>query len=329
MKSNRILSALLVGLLAATTFFFTVGCSPDKPDADTHEDTDAPSEQAEATNGEPMAAPENRKEAASSAQAGVDAHADEKVAEKRKQVIEEAVVALLETRKAVRALNEQKPDDALAALEKATGKLDLVLARDPSLALAPVDVAVSTYDLLTTPEAIKKAKEEAEEALEDGKVQQVAEMLAVMKSEIVVSVTNIPLATYLKAIKAVAPLIDAGKNAEAKAALARALNTLLVTKHVIPLPIVRAGVMLKAADALAEKADRDDSENEELANLLQNARYQLHMGKALGYGDEDLYEELLSQVDEVEKKTEAGKSGRGFFKKIEASISKAKESVFD
>ena len=42
MKSHQILSLLLVGLLAATTFFVTVGCSPDKPNTETHEGTHAP-----------------------------------------------------------------------------------------------------------------------------------------------------------------------------------------------------------------------------------------------------------------------------------------------
>jgi hypothetical protein len=63
-------------------------------------------------------------------------------------------------------------------------------------------------------------------------------------------VTELPLATYPAAIRAVAPLIDAGKTAEAEAALYAALNTLVIETYVVPLPRVRAQAMLREAEKL-------------------------------------------------------------------------------
>jgi hypothetical protein len=51
----------------------------------------------------------------------------------REKILTEAKATLDETENAIKALNEDKSNDALAALEKATGKLELILARDPEL----------------------------------------------------------------------------------------------------------------------------------------------------------------------------------------------------
>lgn len=85
--------------------------------------------------------------------------------------MQEAVEAIAETKKALKALEENKTKDALAALEIATGKLILILARDPDLALAPMDVNVASYDLYATVDSIKNAIQQAEDLLEEGKVQ--------------------------------------------------------------------------------------------------------------------------------------------------------------
>jgi hypothetical protein len=50
-----------------------------------------------------------------------------------------------------------KGDKNAAALERATGKLDLVVSGDPKLALAPVSVTEVLYDLYATPETVKDA----------------------------------------------------------------------------------------------------------------------------------------------------------------------------
>jgi hypothetical protein len=135
------------------------------------------------------------------------------------------MAGLDETHVALKALEEGKSKEALEALARATGKLELLAARDPDLAVAPVDVDVVTHDLYATPRAIREAREEAGELLEDGKVQEARRLLSGLASEIVIRVTNLPLATYPDAIKEISPLIDRGETEEAKSALRAALNT--------------------------------------------------------------------------------------------------------
>jgi hypothetical protein len=48
------------------------------------------------------------------------------------KLVDEAVAAVRETQNALTAIDQNKNDDAIAALERATGKLEIVLARTPT-----------------------------------------------------------------------------------------------------------------------------------------------------------------------------------------------------
>ncbi len=240
--------------------------------------------------------------------------------EKRKALYEEATTAIRETKNALKALDEKKANEALAALERASGKLTIILGREPELALAPSDVTVVTYDILADIEAVKALREEIEDALDDGRVQQARRLIRNLASETVISVTNIPLATYPDAIKKAAKLIDEDKMDEAKKELQLALNTLVVTDTIIPLPVTTAEKYLKEAETLAEKGDRSKEENERLAGLLKDARTELEFAQALGYGSKKDFKNLYKQLDQIEDKTKGGKSGKGFFNKTKGYL---------
>ena len=152
-------------------------------------------------------------------------------------MLEEARSVIRETENALKALDEKKNEDALAALERAAGKLAIILAREPELALAPSDVKQVTYDILGDIDAIKALRDEIEDALDDGRVQQARHLIRNLASETVIRVTNIPLATYPDVIKKAVKLIDDGKIDEAEQALQIALNTLVVNDKIFPLPV--------------------------------------------------------------------------------------------
>ena len=264
--------------------------------------------------------PEKQSTETQSVQSQVEEASGKKADEKRQEILQEAITAVAETEKALQALEQNKPKDALKALEVVTGKLELLLARDPKLALAPIGVAVRTYDLLARPETVKAVVKEAKDLLKDGEVQKARHLLANLASEIVITTTSIPLATYPDAIKAISPLIDAGKLEEAKQALRAALNTLVLTDEIIPLPILRADYMLAAAKTLSENMERSDEDNKMLERLLKGARVQLKLAEALGYGNKKLFKPLYKEIDEIEKKTAGGKGGKGWFDSLEKKL---------
>lgn len=144
--------------------------------------------------------------------------------ERGKKLLADATAAIAQTQQALKALEDNKSDEALKALAEATGKLELIVARDPALKLEPVSTTVVTYDLFASPEAVKGAVAEARKAIGDGNLPRARILVEALASETQIRTTNIPLATYPAAIKAISPLIDAGKIDEAKTPAGRTLD---------------------------------------------------------------------------------------------------------
>ncbi len=267
------------------------------------------------------AEPEAQSAATESVQPQVEKESADKMMEKRQKILTEATAAVAETEKALTALEQGNTDDALAALEVATGKLELILVREPALALAPLSTEIVTIDLLASAKTVKAVIKEAEDYLKKGEIQKARPLVANLASEIVFRTTSIPLVTYPAAIKAITPLIDEGKLEEAKSGLQAALNTLVVTTDdVIPLPKLRAESLLYGAEVLANNEERTLKDDEMLADLLKAARSQLEMAELLGYGTKKSYKSIYEQLDQIEAKTQDGKGGKGWFDKLKQQL---------
>ncbi|MCM7878072.1 heat resistance protein YfdX2 [Enterobacter roggenkampii] len=266
--------------------------------------------------------PESKPEVVTEVQPEVQKETDSQAADKRKQVLDEAVSALSLTKSALAALDGKDTARALATLAEVTGKLELIVAREPTLALAGVDVRTIVHDLFANTETIEVMTDEALDALKHGEVQQARHVLAFLASEIVITVTNIPLASYPAAVKAVVPLIDQGKIEEAKAALQSALSTLVEERSVLPLPVLRAKLLLKRAEPLVEDGQRSEASNERLETLLNEARQQLEMAELLGYGKRKDFEPLYAELKKIKEKTGGGGCGKGWLDEVKAKLSR-------
>ena len=295
--------------------------------------------------------PEKQAEVSSSVQSEVASKGQDEVTKKRKALVKEALTAISETKNALKALEDNRPKEALKALAEVTGQLEIVISRDPKLAFVPIDVEVISHDIYADLDTINKAKEEAEDLLEDGNVQKARILLAGLASELVMKTISLPLATYPDAIKAVVPLIDQGKIEDAKAALQAALQTLVVTDEVaIPLPLLRAEALVKSAGELAKKMEtlelkeaqkpeetdksemskNESSPKEQILAQLEGARHQLKMAEALGYGiKKDRYKEFQHSIESIEKKVLGHESTEGIFASLKQSLSEFKQYLFD
>ncbi len=244
----------------------------------------------------------------------------------RDKLVDEAVAALRETQNALTAIDQNKTDDAIAALERATGKLEIVLARTPTLALAPVDVSLVTHDVIGTEADVEKIRGDAAAALAQGRLQIARKLIADLASETVISVSKLPLGTYPGALKQAAALLHQNKPQDAKAVLQTALSTVVVDDIIIPLPLVRAQAALEDARTLLEKKKRTDAESTRMRGLLATARSQLQLGKALGYATDSEMTDLIAAVDDVERRTAGSQSAKGLLDPFGAKFDEARRS---
>jgi len=244
-----------------------------------------------------------------------------------REAIEDAVAALEETEAAIKALKEKDDAAAAAALERAIGKLEVVLAREPDLVLAPVDVRATVIDTPASPRAIRRARREAARLLDSGRLQLARPIISTLASEVDIDTTYLPLGAYPLALKSAAALIKDDKRDDAVAVLANAIDMLVIKRTVVPLPLLKAESLIAEAKTISEKADRSDDENIRLGVLLDAIDAQIAKGEALEYGGPGAFDAIKDEMKEIRRKTSDGGFGEGFFARLQKLFSSLGEDA--
>ena len=238
--------------------------------------------------------------------------------EKAQQTLDkEAIAAVDETTKAVKSIAENKKDEALATIERAIGKVNVLLARNPATALIPVSTAVEVIEAAPLdPETIRARAKAAEDAVEDKDYPTARVLLDGLTSEIRVRTSHLPLATYPTALKEAARLIDQNKSTEARNILLTALHTLVEIDHVTPLPIALAQAAINEAQALR---DKDKAKARQLLALARNER---NRAKELGSaGQAPTYSAIDTSIANIEKQLRGTEDTASTFAKLKESVS--------
>ncbi len=252
------------------------------------------------------------------ARAEADAQCKKAEQEAQKTIVPDAVAVIEETKKAISALTTGgKNKDALTALERASGKIDILLARRPEKSLLPVEYKVKLYDnapILSS--AIREINKALEKAIKEKNYPESRIFLNNLRSEITSRTYCLPLALYPNAISEATRLIEQKKPDEARSVLITALNTLVVVDQTIPLPILNAQVMCK----LAEEKQKDDKDG--ALQLVSKARKELERAKDLGYsGNDREYASLDKSLHELEDQLKQNKSTTSTFSTIKEKLS--------
>jgi hypothetical protein len=266
------------------------------------------------------------------AQAGIEKQRAEARQEADKILDREAIAVIEETQRAIDAIAANTTTEALAALERASGKINILLARNPSTALIPVSHEVVVFD--TAPQDIQTIDEigEAVDAVIASEDYAAArELLYGLMSELRVRTYNLPLATYPAALAEGARLLDQKKSDEARIVLMMALGTLLAIDQVTPLPL------LVAREAINQAEAQRDKDTEIALALLDTARYELERAMALGYSaQEPEYKTMRDEISDIQKQLKKNEDTSSFFSKLQdrlsafmARLSKDKQSRHD
>ena len=239
------------------------------------------------------------------------------------KVVQEAVDSLKYAHDALNELNKGNKDKASEYLEKSLGKLEVTLASKNVPELLPVDSHITIDELVASSDAIKSIVKHAKELLDDDKLQEAKAILAPLKSEIDISVVSLPLATYPDALKETAKLIHDNKVEEAKVVLNTALNTLVVTETIIPIPLVEATDLIAAAAEVAEK----DPKKAKL--YLDAAQEALKISKQLGYvSKSDVTYKALDDAISALKLDVTSAEVKGFFSNLQNKLKDFTSKVF-
>jgi hypothetical protein len=245
----------------------------------------------------------------------------------QKQIVKEAADAANATHTALKALADNNTKEALAALQVASGNLNILLAQNPALGLMPIDFQVQVLQGPNDLKTIDQLEDKLEDLIDDKRYQDARPIIDSLTDEIRVTTVYLPLATYPAAIDAIVPLVDAGKLYEAKKELIKVLDTLVYVEEITPLPIIRAEDKLDEAFQIEHKGDLSkQATKDKISHLVIDANQDIKVAEALGYGSKDDYEILYDSMDALKKSIGTG-GFEGEWSKLKKSISAFKNKI--
>jgi hypothetical protein len=231
-----------------------------------------------------------------------------------KTLDKDAIAAIEQTVQAIDSITAGKTADALKGIEEATGKVNIMLARNPGLALIPVSVEALIID--TAPrdiDEIKKLADATDAAILVDDFPTARALLGALRSEVRVRTYNLPLGIYPTALQDAARLLDKDSQA-ASVALLAALNTLVTVDQVTPLPLLVAQEAISQAQASAQK-DKNAAQK-----AVETAEFELNQAIELGYAGQDPeYAALKDDISNLKKQLK-GEDSNSAFSKLKARL---------
>ena len=256
---------------------------------------------------------------------GAVAHGTQDALASQKKLIVEAIDSLSYTNKALLALNANDKKAAKENIEKALGKLEVILSAKDAPKVLPVDSAVSMVEFVGTKDDVKQTLDRVKDLLDDNKVQVARTLLNTLQSEIDITVVSLPLATYPDALKLAAKYIHDNQLEKAKSVLEVALSTFDKTTTVIPIPLLKATDLIGVSASLSK-----NDKKEEALTYLQAAEDQLDTAQALGYvsHSSNTYKSLHSVIEHIRKEIKGKNEAQKLFDDLKAKLKDFKEKIF-
>ncbi len=239
------------------------------------------------------------------------------------KVIEEAVSAVVLTQNVLDALDKNDVEKAKRELEKAIGKLEIVLAHKDAPALLPIDSVITATEYMGDLKSIKETLSAVKKLLATKKVQEARRLLDTLQSEIDIVTVSLPLISYPQALRLSARYLNEGKIKEARDVLQMALDTLVRSETIIPLPLLKAQALIEAAQKVAK------SDKQQALKHLDAAKKELKIAEALGYtsGSDTTYKMLDDAIEAVEKEIRGKNRAEKLFEELMEKLKEFKEKA--
>ena len=263
--------------------------------------------------------------AGTSAQVGANAVKNAKSQAKKNQieVAQEGVDALVLTHKVLDDLDKKNQTAAIKDIEKAIGKLEVVLASKQTPAMLPIDSSIIAVEFAGDLKSIEKTSKQVMKLLRESHIQAARRLLDTLQSEIDVITINLPLVSYPQALKLAAKYLHERKPEDAKDVLEMALATIVRNEIIIPIPLLKAEALVGEAKKIAAK------DKKQALKHLETAKNELQIAEALGYASssDTTYKNLDDSIKSIEKEIKGKNKAEKLFDELKAKLREFKEKA--
>ena len=243
----------------------------------------------------------------------------------QKKLIQEAITSLQYTHEALVALDKKDKATAEKKIEKALGKLEVILAAKDAPKFLPIDSSVTMVEYVGTKEDVKRSVDAVKDLLSDNKIQLARTLLNSLQSEIDIKITSLPLVTYPDALRLAAKYLHENQINKAKSVLEVALSTFDTTVTVIPVPLLKATDLINVSASLSKNGKKEDA-----LKYLQAAEDELDVAEALGYvsHSDTTYKALHKAIKDVRKEIKGKNKAEKLFDELKTKLKDFKDKIF-
>ncbi len=239
------------------------------------------------------------------------------------KIIKEAVDSIQLVAKTIDNINKNKNDEAIKSLEKAIGKIEIILSNPKAPALIPIDSKVIVAEYLDTSRSAENAIITSIALLENKRIQEARKIILSLVDEVDFTTISLPLSSYPSALKLAAKKLQENKPQKAKNILINTLNTFVSIKTVSPIGILEAQDLIVAASKVAKN-------DKKLAlSHLSAAKMALKKSEVLGYvsSSSTTYKKLAEQIEKVQKEIKGKNKAEKLFNSLINSIKEFKNNA--
>ncbi len=250
-------------------------------------------------------------------------NAKEDAKSKQTKLAKEAIESLKYAQVAVLALEHKDAKKATEALEKAIGKLEVIMAAKDAPKLLPIDNVIRVQEFVGTADDVEKAVRSVQKLLDEGKVQEARALMMPLVSEIDITVVSLPLASYPDALKLAAKYVHDNKLGKAKEVLYIALSTFTEVTQVVPIPLLESTDLIAAASRIAKE------DKERALKYLDAASDALDVAEKLGYvsKSETTYKMLHEKIEAVQKEIRGKNKAEKLFESLANALKEFKSKI--
>jgi tetratricopeptide (TPR) repeat protein len=211
------------------------------------------------------------------------------------KIVSEATTAISNTRTVIELLQKGKIEEALNLLQKIETTLEQ-LEKQYKVSRIPVDITLVEYDGVEDINIAKKYAEKIKTDIQNNNFVDARFYLSLLRDEIDVTTTYMPLYMYTNAIKLALDYLKNGKVQSALLVLQSALGILEVEITIVPKPLIEASILIDYASQLYK------TKPEVALKLLEQAKYDVELAKVLGYLPNNVdISPLVEKITSLEK----------------------------
>jgi hypothetical protein len=239
------------------------------------------------------------------------------------KLVQEAIESLKYAQSAVINLEHKDAKKATEDLEKAIGKLEVIMAAENAPKLLPIKNVIRVQEFVGTAADVDKTVKVVKNLLDDGKVQEARALMIPLVSEIDITTVSLPLASYPDALKLAAKYVHDNQLEKAKEVLYIALSTFTEVTDVVPIPLLESADLIAAASRVAKE------DKERALKYLDAASDALDVAEKLGYVSESTttYKMLHEKIEEVKKEIKGKNKAEKLFESLAAKLKEFKSKI--